>query len=48
MVISPEWACSVCTFINNTSQMTEKEICQICLNPAGPECYIELIDQKQE
>lgn len=27
--------------------MSEKEFCQICLNPAGAECYIELIDEKE-
>lgn len=45
MIIKPEWGCSFCTFINDTSQMEIKDVCQMCLNSADLGCYIELNDK---
>ena len=42
MVLKPEWACKVCTFVNITAERTEGKLdeCQICFTPAGEDAYL--------
>jgi hypothetical protein len=38
-LIKPEWHCDVCQFDNNTSEMEQKDICEVCKEPAPLSAY---------
>ena len=42
MVLKPEWACHVCTFVNINSERTEGALdqCMMCFTPAGEDAFL--------
>ena len=42
MVLKPEWACGICTFVNINIDRTEGKVdeCQICYTPAGEDAFL--------